>query len=38
MEIPHEDKLAHRKTQEYRDFMEGPLVTAFTAIAAPLVG
>ena len=41
MEIPHEDKLAHRQSQEYRDFIEGPVVTIFSAIAHnafPMVG
>ena len=33
MEIPHEDKLAHRQSQEYRDFIEGPVITVFSAIA-----
>ena len=37
MDIAHEDKMAHRESQEYRDFIEGPLVTAFHAIALPIV-
>ena len=38
MEIPHEDKMAHRQSQEYRDFVEGPWMTAFKAITTPIVG
>ena len=37
MEIAHNDKMAHRETQEYKDFIEGPMVTAFHAIALPIV-
>merc|ERR1712070_56242 len=30
--------MAHRKSNEYRDFMEGPIVTAIHAMLYPMVG
>ena len=38
MELSHEQKMAHRKSEEYRDFMEGPIVTAIHAMLYPMVG
>ena len=36
--MTHEQKMAHRETAEYREFMEGPIVTAVHAMLYPLVG
>ena len=38
LELSHEQKMAHRKSDEYREFMEGPIVTAIHTMMYPMVG